>query len=420
MAEEFKSFPTTLQHFSSMLAHDKQRRTVFICCVISLMALTSMLSVIACPRVKNCDVEDPVNPLPVQAKAPERKQTREAPDAGLGSSRSLDELILNFLSAALRDDMVDKDKESNSKNKSRSDDAVESSNIEVKLSHIVDGSANRAERRSRKEVFRFYKYEKYFKDKKHSHRNKRHKTSSDIVSKFSVKSINGKDKSVSTRKLMSIFSDNETSMAAMRSCDSDKWLDCMHPEYAVFTWVLCLIALASALKLYYLVKTALATVIVLVYALLILVIYRDLFTVRIEEENAWVYRSFRRVVQNWKTFVLWINTHLPCFIRRAIPLSAQMLIFLGVFLVMVTYHGRLVEVTSRLDFLWKQQAERELSDMIESRHNNMQLLKNILPDHVAHHFLTQDRAPEVRSEIWKPICFSIHNILMARWNSNGP
>lgn len=50
-----------------------------------------------------------------------------------------------------------------------------------------------------------------------------------------------------------------------------------------------------------------------------------------------------------------------------------------------------------MDFLWKQQAERELSDMIESRHNNMQLLKNILPDHVAHHFLTADRAPEVQS-----------------------
>lgn len=77
-----------------------------------------------------------------------------------------------------------------------------------------------------------------------------------------------------------------------------------------------------------------------------------------------------------------------------------MLTFLLVFFVMVTYHGRLVEMTSRLDFLWKQQAERELSDMIESRHNNMQLLKNILPDHVAHHFLTQERAPEVGSSIF--------------------
>lgn len=77
-----------------------------------------------------------------------------------------------------------------------------------------------------------------------------------------------------------------------------------------------------------------------------------------------------------------------------------MLTFLTVFLVMVTYHGRLVEVTSRLDFLWRQQAERELNDMIESRHNNMQLLKNILPDHVAHHFLTADRsAPEVGPDL---------------------
>lgn len=88
-----------------------------------------------------------------------------------------------------------------------------------------------------------------------------------------------------------------------------------------------------------------------------------------------------------------------------------MLTFLTVFLVMVTYHGRLVEVTSRLDFLWKQQAERELSDMIESRHNNMQLLKNILPDHVAHHFLTTDRAPEVRDRGSDLILFDIECLL---------
>lgn len=73
------------------------------------------------------------------------------------------------------------------------------------------------------------------------------------------------------------------------------------------------------------------------------------------------------------------------------PLSPQMLILLTVFFLMVAYHARLVEVTSRLDFLWKQQAERELTDMQETRHNNTQLLKNILPDHVATHFLSGDR-----------------------------
>lgn len=64
---------------------------------------------------------------------------------------------------------------------------------------------------------------------------------------------------------------------------------------------------------------------------------------------------------------------------------------------MVAYHARLVEVTSRLDFLWKQQAESELQDMVETRHNNTQLLKNILPDHVAQHFLCSDRNSEVNS-----------------------
>jgi len=54
--------------------------------------------------------------------------------------------------------------------------------------------------------------------------------------------------------------------------------DCIRPEYMVFTWILCLIALASALKLYYLVKTALAATIVLVYAVLILVVCKDMFS----------------------------------------------------------------------------------------------------------------------------------------------
>lgn len=44
--------------------------------------------------------------------------------------------------------------------------------------------------------------------------------------------------------------------------------DCVHPEYLVFTWVLCLIALATTLKLYFLVKTFLASIMVAVYTVL--------------------------------------------------------------------------------------------------------------------------------------------------------
>lgn len=78
--------------------------------------------------------------------------------------------------------------------------------------------------------------------------------------------------------------------------------------------------------------------------------------------------------------------------RSTIPLSAQMLILLTTFFLIVAYHARLVEVTSRLDFLWKQQAEWEVVDMEETRHNNTLLLKNILPDHVASHFLKNERS----------------------------
>lgn len=76
-------------------------------------------------------------------------------------------------------------------------------------------------------------------------------------------------------------------------------------------------------------------------------------------------------------------------------MSSQMLLLLCAFLILVAYHARLVEVTSRLDFLWKRDAERELAEMRETRKNNRQLLRNILPDHVANHFLAQDRHADV-------------------------
>jgi adenylate cyclase 8 len=93
---------------------------------------------------------------------------------------------------------------------------------------------------------------------------------------------------------------------------------------------------------------------------------------------------------------MYLVTHSVNFLsREEILRTAIMVLLLMVFLIMVTYHARLVEVTSRLDFLWKQQAERELADMMETRANNTQLLRNILPDHVAHHFLKEDRSTEV-------------------------
>ncbi|XP_076753507.1 adenylyl cyclase 78C isoform X1 [Xylocopa sonorina] len=320
MAEEFKTLPTYLQHASSMLVHNKQHRTIFICSVISLMALTSIVGVLACPtsiRRYPEALELQQHPLTNPTLQPERLV---APTVGL------DQFILTFLEAALRDEPSEEQKDVSSKENETT--ASDTNGIDLQLTRITDRT-DLAKGRRRKEFFR--------------------------------------DEDGISRKIQST-PDTGPRAEPLYLMDYDDIVletTCVRPEYIVFTWILCLIALASALKLYYLVKTALATIIVTVYAVLILVVCKDFFSIPDDEKDS-----------------------------TSIPLSAQMLTFMLVFLVMVTYHGRLVEVTSRLDFLWKQQAERELSDMIESRHNNMQLLKNILPDHVAHHFLTQDRAPE--------------------------
>ncbi|XP_047028114.1 adenylyl cyclase 78C-like [Helicoverpa zea] len=153
---------------------------------------------------------------------------------------------------------------------------------------------------------------------------------------------------------------------------TDEWNDpdeCYRPEYVVFTWVLCLVALTSVLKLYYLIKTLLATVNVVMYTILLVHFYN--------------YRNY-----NSNT-----NTTLPAYV--------QMLILMAVFLVVVIYHGRLVEVTSRLDFIWKLQAETDLDEMEDTQKTNRHLLKHILPDHVVVHFLSRDWCPDELYSQWR-------------------
>uniref|UniRef100_A0A3Q3FBE3 adenylate cyclase n=1 Tax=Labrus bergylta TaxID=56723 RepID=A0A3Q3FBE3_9LABR len=52
------------------------------------------------------------------------------------------------------------------------------------------------------------------------------------------------------------------------------------------------------------------------------------------------------------------------------------------------------EATARLDFLWRLQAQQEVEDMMELREHNECLLHNILPLHVARHFLDRSKYDE--------------------------
>ncbi|XP_013925449.1 PREDICTED: adenylate cyclase type 8-like, partial [Thamnophis sirtalis] len=70
------------------------------------------------------------------------------------------------------------------------------------------------------------------------------------------------------------------------------------------------------------------------------------------------------------------------------------LLLMAMFLLAVFYHGQQLEYTARLDFLWRGQAKEEINEMKELREHNENMLRNILPSHVARHFLEKDRDNE--------------------------
>nr|XP_042906415.1 adenylyl cyclase 78C [Parasteatoda tepidariorum] len=144
-------------------------------------------------------------------------------------------------------------------------------------------------------------------------------------------------------------------------------LACHHPQYFVLSWILTMVACVSFLKVHYLLKLGLLFLMLTIYLLLMLLLFRDIFEGFCERKNC-------------------------------VSLKLRAVVLLVIFFYMVSYHCRLIEITSRLDFLWKLQAQKELQEMRELRQHNQQLLKNILPDHVASYFLLQDRNYEVMTK----------------------
>lgn len=71
-----------------------------------------------------------------------------------------------------------------------------------------------------------------------------------------------------------------------------------------------------------------------------------------------------------------------------------MVVLLG-FVVALIIHSQHTEATYRLDFLWKLQATEEKEDMEHLQAYNHKLLANILPVHVAEHFLSSDKNADV-------------------------
>ncbi|XP_066569347.1 adenylate cyclase type 8 [Amia ocellicauda] len=143
---------------------------------------------------------------------------------------------------------------------------------------------------------------------------------------------------------------------------------CTHPEYFVLSGVVAMVTCAVFLRLSSLLKLAVLLVMITVYTYLIEVAFHMLF---IHHDQHY-------------------HVHSSHYLRR----KGISLLLMAMFVVAVYYNGRQLEATARLDFLWRLQARQEVEDMKELREHNENLLKNILPAHVAHHFLERDRNNE--------------------------
>ncbi|KAM9327671.1 adenylate cyclase type 8-like [Pholidichthys leucotaenia] len=130
------------------------------------------------------------------------------------------------------------------------------------------------------------------------------------------------------------------------------WSDiniCTHPEYMVLSGVVAMVTCAVFLRLSCVLQLAVLVAAATIYAIIIE-----------------TYRS-----------------HQLC--RRGVCV-----VLMVIFVVAVLFNSRQLEATARLDFLWGLQARKEVEDMKEQQEHNECLLLNILPAHVAQHFLERD------------------------------
>ncbi|XP_069786705.1 adenylate cyclase type 8-like isoform X2 [Narcine bancroftii] len=133
---------------------------------------------------------------------------------------------------------------------------------------------------------------------------------------------------------------------------------CNHTELFMLVGVLSMVSCAIFLHLHSVVKMLSLTVIMAIYIYIAEVVLRNLI-----QENASTYNKWHRGI---------------------------IFLLMFMFVIVVFYHGRQIEATARLDFLWRLLAKREMKEMAELRQHNENLLYNILPQHVAEHFLNRD------------------------------
>lgn len=163
---------------------------------------------------------------------------------------------------------------------------------------------------------------------------------------------------------------SNSSLPTVTSRLSDEHRFCPLPHYIILSGVLGFLGVAIFLRLPAVVKGAVLVLVTTVYMLLF-------------------------HLTHWKI--------LDCYDMRTgslVPLRAMGSLQLLLFLLGVILHGRQVEWTARLDFLWQSQAREEKQEMDALQHSNRRILFNLLPAHVAQHFLGQDGHSRSNMELY--------------------
>ncbi|XP_054617386.1 adenylate cyclase type 8 isoform X2 [Dunckerocampus dactyliophorus] len=156
----------------------------------------------------------------------------------------------------------------------------------------------------------------------------------------------------------------ETNVMDSANMPSRSLTVCSFPEVFVLSGVIAMVTCAVFLRLNSLLRLAVLLLAVAVYSYLIHLAFLSL------ARHDMLHRS-HYVRRKWIAILL-----------------------LVMFIVAVFYNGRQWEATARLDFLWRLQAQQEVEDMRELREHNECLLHNILPVHVARHFLERSKNDE--------------------------
>ncbi|GFY79714.1 hypothetical protein TNIN_393241 [Trichonephila inaurata madagascariensis] len=132
---------------------------------------------------------------------------------------------------------------------------------------------------------------------------------------------------------------------------------CPLPHYAIISSILTFFSVVVFLRIPILIKCCLLLPMTIIYIVTIEVIQLQLFECYDEH------------------------------VKSVVPEHLIGLVVIIHFLLAVLIHGRQVEWTARLDFLWNLQANEEKKEMHELQSSNRRILFNLLPAHVATHFL---------------------------------